>query len=510
MTWTNGDVGLSQTLTDNDHLYPSHINELRVALDVVGDTGVFNAKYYGATGDGVTDDTTTLQAWLTASAGKTALLPAGDYLISTALTVSADTTILAYGARIFNTTTSVYLLNLDSGCKVFGLEIEGTGYATSSILARGISIVGTSGSEKENILIQDCYIHDIAFYGILFDYCKDGYVKYCKIENIGYAGVATLSCDNINIDHCHIKNVASDQTNEYGVSFSSLNDAANPRTQYSSVTNCLIEDVTGWEGIDTHGGKAIRIENNVIKGCLVGIVLKMRPSSGTAVDSATDCIVKGNIVYGGGSDGIYINGTTDVYASNNIVEGNTLYECGIPTGDFLDGAIQISRTYNTVVSNNNIVNPYVTGISIGRTNSNISIVGNTIVDPQSDTTGTYGIYVYQGTGVTISGNNLYLRNATLNDYVAQYGIIVAGQTGNNVTIGANNNNYTTPLVISNTTMVSYGQFGATNAKLYTNGATPESAITAPIGSLCINTAGGAGTTLYVKESGASNTGWVGK
>jgi hypothetical protein len=40
--------------------------------------------------------------------------------------------------------------------------------------------------------------------------------------------------------------------------------------------------------------------------------------------------------------------------------------------------------------------------------------------------------------------------------------------------------------------------------------TPESVVTAPVGSLYTDTSGGAGTTLYVKESGAGNTGWVAK
>jgi hypothetical protein len=40
--------------------------------------------------------------------------------------------------------------------------------------------------------------------------------------------------------------------------------------------------------------------------------------------------------------------------------------------------------------------------------------------------------------------------------------------------------------------------------------TPESAITAGVGSLYMRTDGGAGTSLYVKESGSGNTGWVGK
>jgi hypothetical protein len=40
--------------------------------------------------------------------------------------------------------------------------------------------------------------------------------------------------------------------------------------------------------------------------------------------------------------------------------------------------------------------------------------------------------------------------------------------------------------------------------------TPEGAVTAPVGSLFTRTNGGANTTLYVKESGTGNTGWVAK
>lgn len=40
--------------------------------------------------------------------------------------------------------------------------------------------------------------------------------------------------------------------------------------------------------------------------------------------------------------------------------------------------------------------------------------------------------------------------------------------------------------------------------------TPEGAVTAPVGSLFTRTDGGANTTLYVKESGVGNTGWVAK
>jgi len=45
---------------------------------------------------------------------------------------------------------------------------------------------------------------------------------------------------------------------------------------------------------------------------------------------------------------------------------------------------------------------------------------------------------------------------------------------------------------------------------YEGDGSPEGAVAAPIGSLYRNRSGAAGTTLYVKEAGTGNTGWIGK
>lgn len=50
----------------------------------------------------------------------------------------------------------------------------------------------------------------------------------------------------------------------------------------------------------------------------------------------------------------------------------------------------------------------------------------------------------------------------------------------------------------------------TGPKINSGIGTPESVITASIGSLFMRTDGGAGTSLYVKESGTGNTGWIAK
>ena len=52
--------------------------------------------------------------------------------------------------------------------------------------------------------------------------------------------------------------------------------------------------------------------------------------------------------------------------------------------------------------------------------------------------------------------------------------------------------------------------GAGTVKILSGSGSPETQITAAVGSLYLRTNGGANTTLYVKESGTGNTGWVAK
>jgi hypothetical protein len=39
---------------------------------------------------------------------------------------------------------------------------------------------------------------------------------------------------------------------------------------------------------------------------------------------------------------------------------------------------------------------------------------------------------------------------------------------------------------------------------------PETVVAAPVGTIYLRTDGGAATTIYIKESGSGNVGWVGK
>jgi hypothetical protein len=56
----------------------------------------------------------------------------------------------------------------------------------------------------------------------------------------------------------------------------------------------------------------------------------------------------------------------------------------------------------------------------------------------------------------------------------------------------------------------YQPLAAVLTMLHTGTGSPETVVTATVGHLYLRSDGGAGTTLYVKESGAGNTGWVAK
>ena len=112
--------------------------------------------------------------------------------------------------------------------------------------------------------------------------------------------------------------------------------------------------------------------------------------------------------------------------------------------------------------------PTGNGNGVLRLRGNASSAARTLVC--EDTSGTASAYI-QGDGFIVSNDRGYFQNG----------------------------------VRFSTTSGTLNDFG-----IYVGSGSPESVVTADPGSLYLNKSGGTGTSLYVKQSGSSNTGWVAK
>lgn len=146
--------------------------------------------------------------------------------------------------------------------------------------------------------------------------------------------------------------------------------------------------------------------------------------------------------------------------------------------------------------------------------SGIVVENNTVTVSSGD-----GITVYSNLANMIGGvisNNFVIDTGTganaYKIYAAGAGAIVNCVFGGNAQTG-----FTTHLTTSGT--VSFARsinpagfaMNSANTVIWLTGSgSPEGAVTASVGSLYTRTNGGASTTLYIKESGTGNTGWVAK
>lgn len=120
--------------------------------------------------------------------------------------------------------------------------------------------------------------------------------------------------------------------------------------------------------------------------------------------------------------------------------------------------------------------------------------------PNITTFGTFELYLSKSTASPSLGLGLFATYSVLR---------AAGVSGLKVDLGsdvhAEAGNFTVDT--ANKALV----FGGNGNILWRCGAgTPEGAVTASVGSIYTRTDGGANTTLYIKESGTGNTGWVAK
>jgi hypothetical protein len=121
--------------------------------------------WWGATGDGSTDDTTALQAAITAASAGHVIIPIGTHLISTKLSVQSYTRISGHGyGSVIKKAANIDMFQLGVRTEIDNLRIDGAG---ASYTGRGI-LMTTGGGTDGRRNIHDCWIFDTESYCIEF------------------------------------------------------------------------------------------------------------------------------------------------------------------------------------------------------------------------------------------------------------------------------------------------------------------------------------------------------
>ena len=532
-----------------------------------------SVKDFGAVGDGVTDDTAAINTAVTYAnsvGGGVVTFPSGTYMVNasgttTGIQLKTGVYLNLTGAKLkalsFNSPDYRLVWIQEQGnCGVIGGEIEGdklTTTATSTdAQGHGIYIIlNCANVTVQGVKVYNCY-GDGIYTGRL---CTGTKITNCVLTNNGRNNISVVSSSNVVIDGCDISNANGNlpeagidvepnpgdavsnnvvitnchiygNTNE-GISFPA--PAPTPLIETAVVSNCHIYD-NGTQGI-----RASYVKNLEVTGCVI-----YGNGAGGIQDTAalaTSLNIDGNIIFDNTGSGIegFASGTI---IANNTIRNNTQWGikwrfgqhvtiAGNAISDHGEDGISYERAYNSAIVGNTIKNSQKHGIFITGTvtssvtrSRKVTIEGNTVAFSGLLTDNTYsGIFLdtYANTSV-VTGNTVVAGTTGNLPLHAIYAVDASVYVANNQTDGGaksgnsqvNVGGISMPSFLNSPNVLSHTyapRFYLPGLCFITAGTgSPEGAISAIVGSMFLRTDGGAGTTLYVKESGSSNTGWVAK
>lgn len=165
-----------------------------------------------------------------------------------------------------------------------------------------------------------------------------------------------------------------------------------------------------------------------------------------------------------------------------------------------------SLSYNTAVG----WNALVTTVNGGR-NVAVGALALTAMNPASAVNSNNTAVGYSaGELVTTGINNTIIGAAAGNTLTTGSNNIIIGQASQPSSVTISNETTLGNSSTTNTRIFGALTLASTGITWSAGSGSPEGVVTAPPGSFHSNTTGGAGTTLYVKETGTGNTGWVAK
>lgn len=460
-----------------------------------------SVKDFGAVGDGVADDTSAFTNAL--ATGKLVFVPIGTYkivgnlrideggLIGEAVGVAGGqfsqlkfyncttTTVGAVYTRIASQKSAfVRLENLwisasswdgTTGALGYGLDIE------SPVLAKNVTVIGFNKS--------GVFLHNDASGAGPYESVLQNVNSY---YNGGHGFLIGAGANALQIQACQGKwngatsfGVAPASSGSYdGVYVANTSDGAGPYYSFTPTSVTIIGGDFSYNsryGINVSQAAGMWMNGSYVEQCLSADSCQNSVGSGIS----NSYLNFGFAVTGAGTALKFNNSTSSKAQQNTVISNGYSYA----------GAVSGTRIYD---KHNSIAGPsaelkdryiYLGADDVGATNHTAllaSLDGNTYF--RSGGTGkwmfdTGSLYFASGGSVTmtVSGSDLKYQ-------------------------GSGKHIFPNGLCLDN---------GGT-VKFLTGNGSPEGVVTAFVGSIYTNYSGGAGTTLYVKQSGSGNTGWVAK
>jgi len=203
-------------------------------------SGVFNVKDFGATGDGAANDTAAIQAAITAASvsGGTVYLPNGTYLVSSTLTITSNNVEIEGQSKggVIITRSGDYGHTFDfhgnsgtgaalTDCSIKSMTIKSTGLTTSGA---HINFVGVTRSNISDIYFYNgfvgmqlngstaCTVSDIY---LVFDNLYTGSATGRRYMEFGNAGgsYAHQSSGDIFVSNFNLRGTTTTQFTEFGI-----------------------------------------------------------------------------------------------------------------------------------------------------------------------------------------------------------------------------------------------------------------------------------------------------
>lgn len=365
MAWASGNSLTPSTL---NRILPSWMSSLVSGTGL----GVVNIKDHGAVGDGTTDDTSAVQAALTAGANKIVYAPPGTYLITGAEVPSGTILRGAGPATVFKRpvmdgSVDMNLIRTVASARSVLFEdfcVDGNGSNQSLTQGSNENQVGVRfATGTQYSLMRRLQVKNSLNANIYLDTCTGCIVTECvandAVGDPAYPGGSTgVPGDGIAMregsDNIIANNVATGNHNDGIVVSSVVRTKVIGNSCHSNVAGYGVESYTGISGTSSIGNVIVgnSIGGNGLGGILVAIAA---PSN---VGDQYDGVIGSNAISSNSGTGIALTGTRRI-----SVVGNVISNCS-------GNGLEMNQASFGVISGN---------VFSGNNKSNISLFGHIYV-----------------------------------------------------------------------------------------------------------------------------------